>query len=64
MARMERLHVLARRADKSGRKLTPADVLKTLMHEIQHYIQLKEGFAAGSQTSQREGDFTAAPLAQ
>lgn len=33
------------------RAKTQADVLPTLMHEVQHYIQKKEGFAAGSSPS-------------
>ena len=33
------------------RAKTEGEVLKTLMHEIQHYIQIKEGFAQGSAPS-------------
>lgn len=39
-----------------------ADVLGVLMHEIQHYIQNKEGFAQGSSTSARKGQFDVKPL--
>lgn len=34
-----------------------ADILPYLMHEIQHYIQKKEGFQGGSASSGRKGDF-------
>lgn len=39
-----------------------AGVLPTLVHELQHYFQKKEGFATGSNTSQRKGDFEVTPL--
>lgn len=34
-----------------------ANILPYLMHEIQHYIQKKEGFQGGSASSGRKGDF-------
>ncbi len=39
-----------------------AEVLRSLMHELQHYIQEKEGFSSGSNTDNIRGEIAVLPL--
>jgi len=44
------------------RTQSEAQIIPILLHELQHYIQQKEGFVGGSATTGREGDFSVRPL--